>query len=300
MTDALPDLQALLPSWRLAMRSEAKSPETIRAYTAGVTGFLRWAEATGTRAELTKTTVQSWIADLLDNGAESLTAITRQKGVRLYSKWLAAEGELDVDPLIGLKRPQAVRKVIPALTDAELKALLDACRGKSLKDRRDEAIVRLMAETGLRAAELIGLSVADVDIARGLAIVHRGKGAKGRIVPFGPQTGSALDRYIRTARRENRLTDNGPLWVGAAGKSFGYHGLDGTLKDRAAAAGIQKFHAHRLRHTAAVRWLRAGGSEQGLMAVAGWSTRAMIDNYTSASASERAAVESRSLNLGDI
>ena len=48
----------------------------------------------------------------------------------------------------------------------------------------------------MRAGELLALSIADVDLNRGLAEVHRGKGGKGRVVPFGPQTGAALDRYI--------------------------------------------------------------------------------------------------------
>ena len=63
---------------------------------------------------------------------------------------------------------------------------------------------------------------------------------------------------------------------------------------------MKGFHLHLLRHTAATRWLRAGGSEQGLMTVAGWSSRAMLDRYTGASAAERAAAESRGLGLGDI
>ena len=52
-------------------------------------------------------------------------------------------------------------------------------------------------------------------------------------------------------------------------------------------------------NTAATRWLRAGGSEQRLMTVAGWSTRTMLDRYTGASAAERAAAEARGLNLGE-
>jgi len=55
-----------------------------------------------------------------------------------------------------------------------------------------------------------------------------------------------------------------------------------------------------LRHTAASRWPAAGGSEGGLMAVAGWTRRDMIDRYTAATARERAADEARSLNLGDL
>ena len=55
-----------------------------------------------------------------------------------------------------------------------------------------------------------------------------------------------------------------------------------------------------LRHTAAHRWLAAGGTEGGLMAVAGWSSREMLDRYARATAAERAAAEARNLNLGDV
>lgn len=72
------------------------------------------------------------------------------------------------------------------------------------------------------------------------------------------------------------------------------------MKRRATAAGITGFHLHMLRNTAATRWLAAGGSENGLMAVAGWSSREMLDRYTQASASDRAAAEARKLNLGDL
>jgi integrase/recombinase XerD len=297
----LPDLSALLPSWQLAMRAEGKAAGTIRTYSAGVTLFLKWcASTTPSRAALTKPTVQAFMADLLAGGAEPATVHARLKGLRRYSAWLAAEGEVDVDELVGVKSPRLPHKVVPALDDDELRRLITACRGTTLRDRRDEAIVRLMAETGLRAAELLGLRVEDVNLHAGLAVVRRGKGGLGRTVPFSSQGGAAIDRYLRIARRERRITDSGPLWVGGQGKGFGYHGLRGSIMDRAAAAGLAGFHLHKLRHTAATRWLRAGGSEQGLMAVAGWSTRAMMDRYTGASAEERAAAEARRLNLGEL
>lgn len=88
--------------------------------------------------------------------------------------------------------------------------------------------------------------------------------------------------------------------AGGGGQSFGYHGLNAALKKRAKVAGINSFHLHLMRSTAATRWLRAGGSEQGLMAVAGWSTRSMLDRCIGASASERAAAEARTLRLGEL
>jgi site-specific recombinase XerD len=300
MPNALPDLPALLTSWKLALRAERKSPATVKSYAEGVIAFLRWCESTGALPQLTKANVQAFVADLLDDGAQPKTASARLLAVRRFSAWLATEGELDTDPLMGIRQPKVDRKVVEALTDDELRDLIKACRGKRFTDRRDEAIVRLLAETGIRAGEVVAMTVADVDLTRGLAVVRRGKGGKGRIVPFGAQTAAAIDRYLR-ARRTHRLADSGPLWLGADNwRTLGYHGLHRTLKERAEMAGIKGFHPHKMRHTAATRWLRAGGSEGGLMAVAGWSTRDMIDRYTGASAAERAAAEARTLGLGEL
>jgi integrase len=138
-----------------------------------------------------------------------------------------------------------------------------------------------------------------VDLARGLVTVRRGKGGKGRVAPFGTSTARAIDRYLRL-RAGHRLADTAALWLGDRGKSLAYFGLRNTLQYRAELAGIKNFHPHLLRHTAASRWLAAGGSEGGLMAVAGWSTRDMIDRYTRSTAAERAAAEARNLNLGEL
>lgn len=293
-----PDLAALLPSWELALRAERKSAETVKSYTAGVVGFIRWCEHNSHTPALDRDLVKGYVADLLADGAEASTARARQLAVRRFSAWLTDEGEIDTDPLLGLKAPKLDAKVTRSLTDDELRRLIKACSGKEFRDRRDEAIVRLMAETGTRAGEVCNIGVADLDLPRALVTVRRGKGGKGRVVPFSSQAARAIDRYLR-ARRSHRLADTAALWLGDRGKELAYFGLRNTLQYRAELAGIKGFHPHLLRHTAASRWLAAGGSEGGLMAVAGWSTRDMIDRYTRSTAAERAAAEARALGLGD-
>ena len=118
-------------------------------------------------------------------------------------------------------------------------------------------------------------------------------------MPFGAITAASIDRYLR-ARRTHPQTTSTALWLGERGPSFTYMALYRALQRRAQAAGVDRFHPHLLRHTAATRWLAAGGSEGGLMAVAGWRSREMLDRYVAATASERAAAEARGLNLGDL
>jgi integrase len=88
--------------------------------------------------------------------------------------------------------------------------------------------------------------------------------------------------------------------LGDRGKRFAYDALHKTLAMRATMAGVPDFHPHRLRHTAAHRWLAKGGSESGLMSMAGWTRPDMLLRYTAAQASARAADEAQRLNLGEL
>jgi integrase/recombinase XerD len=293
------DLADLLESWQTHLEAERKSVNTIRLYVAGVRGFLAWCEAKRRPAVLDRASVNAFIADLLRQGAEPATARSRQLALRLFAGWLVEEDELEQNPLAGLKPPKLDAKIVPVLDDSQLRALIRACEGKGLADRRDEALVRLLLETGIRAGECIALTTADVDVRGGLVLIRRGKGGKGRVVAFGPATARALDRYLRLRRQHPRAA-SAAFWLGEGGHGFTYDGLHRALGRRAKAAGITRFWPHMLRHTMAARWLAKGGSEGGLLAMAGWSHRQMLERYGAATRSERAAEEARRLGLGDL
>ena len=298
------EAERLAVSWQLALRAQRKSDQTLKAYGEGVRQYLAWCTANDVEP-MTRSSLNLFTAGLLDGGAAASTARSRQLGVRRFTAWLTEEGEIPADPFLGIKSPKLDEKVIEPLTNDDLRALLKACvppKGAepkvALRHRRDEAMIRLMLETGMRAGEVVALDVDDVDLPGGLVTVRRGKGGKGRVAPFGPEAALAVDRYLRL-RRVHRLAARDDLWLGDRGKGFTYDALHKTLAERAKAAGIEGFHPHRLRHTAAHRWLAAGGSESGLMAVAGWTRPDMLMRYTKAQASARAAEEARTLNLGE-
>jgi integrase len=317
MEPSTPNFPALLSSWRLSMQAERKSPHTIVSYVRGAKLYLEW--YTGLAGDgqiltdthrlgavpgpLSRPSVQRWIAELLDKGAEPATAVARLHALRQFSAWLANpdQGEIETDHLLGLKSPKIDQKVIDGLTGDEIKLLLKVCSGRDFMARRDEAAVRLLAECGLRAGELVALKTTDIDLEHGLVTVTRGKGGKGRVVAIGAQTSAALDRYLRS-RAMHRLAPSPPLFLGGGSNqaNLGYHGLRVALRARAEAAGIENFHLHRLRHAFASRWLASGGTEGGLMAAAGWTSRDMIDRYSRHTASERSQAEARRLQLGDL
>lgn len=296
------DLAALLPSWELHLRAERKSPQTVKSYGDGVRAFLRWCSENDKVPALHRDMLKGFVVDLLDAGAKPATASSRYLAVRRFSAWLADEGEQSTDPLAGLKAPKLDQPVTEPLSDDELRAMLNACRGSDMRDYRDAALIRLMYTTGARAGEVVALQLADVHAKANppYVVIKRGKGGKGRMVPLAPEVAVAIDRYLRKGRNGHRLAGGPDLWVGDRGKNFSYDGLHATLRYRAQLAEVDGFHPHRLRHTAAHRWLAKGGSEGGLMAIAGWKRPEMLLRYTKARAEDRANDEARRLNLGEL
>jgi len=295
-----------LTDWQTALRAENKSPGTVFIYADGATRYLRWC-AEGDLLPMSRAALNSWIAGLLDGGSSPGTARIRQLAVRRFACWLTAGGEIDADPFPGVKAPHYEPPLVEPLTDAELRALIATCNvaddhvrpEDTLNDRRDEAIIRLMFETAIRSGELVDPQLDDVDLVSRLITIRRGKGGRDRVIPVGRATTEALLAYL-DRREQHALAASPDLWLGNRRQRFGREGLSRALRRRAKRAGVQGFRPHRLRHTAAHRWLAAGGSESGLMAMAGWTRSDTLIRYTRARASERAAEEAWRLNLGDL
>ncbi|OKH70798.1 hypothetical protein EB72_24695 [Mycobacterium sp. SWH-M1] len=296
--DPLP-LPLLLPDWRRSLRAENKSPQTVEQYTIAARLFIRFAEQNGYDPVLDRQLVRLFIEDRLATCAES-TAQLRFVALKQFANWLVREGEIDENPLLGMRGVSVPEKIVHGLTDQQLKALVDACRGKDFRDLRDNAAIRLLAECGMRCGELLRVTVADIDLDRHELTIPLTKTKRGRVSAFGDQTADHVSRYLR-ARRRHRRADLPTLLLSDSNRpTFAYAGLRGAIMRRAEMAGINDFHLHLLRNTAATRWRARGGSEEGAMVQFGWRSPTMLRRYTAATANQRAIAEAQALNLGNI
>ncbi len=290
---------ALLASWCRSLRAAGKSPRTIESYSAAVVGFTTGAPTTPARVvpdRQRRADVEEYIGWLIDEKSRG-TAGVRYRSLRQWWRWLAAEDEAD-DVMAGMSHPKLEEVPPPIITDDQLRALLDTTKGRSLIDRRDRAMFRILIDTGLRRGELVGLTVGDVDLDHSALVVRRSKTGKGRIVPIGTKAVEALDRYLRV-RGTHRHAARPELWLGLFGPITG-EGIRQMLVTRCRQAGIPRLHPHQFRHTAAHRWLLAGGQEQDLARIAGWAPgSAMLARYGASAAEHRAREAHKRLAPGD-
>jgi integrase/recombinase XerC len=153
-------------------------------------------DAAGDPCAVARAHVEAFQAWMVETRSAS-TALNKHKGLQQFFRWLRDDEQaIDRNPMDRVRRPRTPTKLVPVLREAETAKVLEACRGKGFVSLRDEALIRLYANTGARLSEVGNLLVADVDLNTESVHFH-GKGAKDRRVRFGPKTARALSRYLR-------------------------------------------------------------------------------------------------------
>jgi site-specific recombinase XerD len=276
------DTEALITSWQLALHDRA---DTTRVLYADVVRRFAATLPSGL-LEATRRDCQAYFAGLRELGRSQATMRSRWIALRNFYGWATAEEEITENPMAGVKvaKPDPPPPTMP--DDDDVAKLLKVCAGKEFHQRRDLAMIRLAAATGMRVAELVALKVEDVDLANRLVVIHHGKGDRRRVARIDAETGHALDRYLRT-RARHRFAARPELWLSRFG-AFKRKGAMAMLPRRCDEAGIPRLHWHLLRHRYAHTFLARGGQEGDLAKLGGWEDATVMRRYGASLAVDRA------------
>jgi site-specific recombinase XerD len=282
-------------SWRIALRSSHRSDRTLEVYLLALDQLIEWLTDEGHSMEVTEITpndIRLFIGYMLDTRSPA-TAKQRYSSLAVFFKWLLVEEAIESDPMEKVDKPKVRERQIDVVTESQFKALLGTCDGKFL-GRRDEAIIRLLWDTGLRVSELTGLTIWDVSLDRELALVDGKTGE--REAPFTKSTTWAIDRWNRI-RSKHRNAHLDAMWLSDRGQgtTFTRSGVYRMLASRSTKAKIISINPHQFRHACADRLLSAGMNEGSVMDVMGWSDRSMLDRYGRSVRHKRAIEDYRRL-----
>lgn len=263
-------MERTVPQYLRWHRSVGHSGRTVWFYETTLDLLRRWLETQGHSTKIDDlhiSTVRDWIAGMQERELSPATIASRVRAVKAFAHWLAEEELLERDPLRKLKVPRVGEIAKATLTPDDVDRLLATCDRKTLIGLRDSSLMLLLFSTGLRAAEICGLRVGDIDWKKGLIIVRRGKGGKFRVVPLGQGVERALHKYLAHKARPNTGED-GFLFLTDDGRPLAYTGLKEMLRRHGNKAGIDA-NAHKWRHSAAVAYLRNGGRLEHLRLLLG-------------------------------
>ncbi|WP_045314965.1 tyrosine-type recombinase/integrase [Lentzea aerocolonigenes] len=292
-------LDRLAASFDRALRADGKSERTRVLYGQSIRFFSEWLVREGREPELdefTRLAVREWMNELKGTKAPGTVAV-RFRGLRRFSRWLVVEEIRDKNVMAGMEAPEVPEKPVPVLVDDELAALLKLCKGKDFRSRRDEAMVRLFFDCGLRVAELCGIQLDHVDLDAEVIQVT-GKGDKVRLVYPSAKTFRAVERYIRERAKSKHARTTKALFLSQRG-AWSVDGVRDRLGVMAKQAGLDHINPHRFRHTFAHDYLLSGGQERDLKRLAGWTSDVMLEVYGRSTAQQRAAHAARKLGRGN-
>lgn len=228
-----------------------------------------------TLEDLTYAAVVGWFTrkrSQLDSEGRRLVSdtslATYDRAIRVFLNWLYRRGHLTHNFLAQEPKLKAPKQQVHPFTLEEIRAILEAAK-EPPNARRKTAEVLVMLDTGIRAGELVSLTLDDIDWRGGLLWV-RGKSGE-RIVPFSNKSARALKIYIDRERRPLQPVTAQVFLV--RGKPMTVDALTQEVIRIVRRAGIdrRRIGPHTFRHTFAAEYVKAGGDLASLKAILGHS-----------------------------
>lgn len=282
-------------TWLAVERGRA--PSTLEAYRRDLARYASFLADRGVSVPaVEEADVVAFVGDLRDAGLAAGTVKRATVAVRSLHRYLAVEGVVDHDPGADVETPRTPAGLPKALSEALVAGLLDSVTGDDPASLRDRAVLEVLYGTGLRIAELVGLSLADVDL-DGALLRAFGKGRKERVVPVGRSARRALEDWYDRGRprlepaRWARRGDAEAVFLNRRGGRLTRQGAWLLVKKRAEAVGLGDLvWPHVLRHSCATHMLDHGADIRAVQELLGHATISTTQVYTKVSTERLRAV----------
>ncbi len=256
---------------------------TLESYRRDLVAFFRHAGESSPET-IDKSHVLACMAARL-RGGDAVSSILRQLScLRQFFAWAARERLVEADPTLDLEGPRAPRMLPGALTSSQVEALLAAPSIDEPLGCRDRAMLETLYATGIRVSELADLSLAQLNLARGVVRV-RGKGGRERLVPLGEAALDMLALWLRRFRPGFKPVCE-QVFVSRRGKPLSRQALWERIRLHARCAGIDEpVYPHRLRHSFATHLLDHGADLRVVQMLLGHADLSTTQIYTHVSRS---------------
>ena len=299
-------LPNLIQYFEVCNQSEGKSPKTVSWYSANLRRFHRYLKSRhlpDSVADLDIQTLREYVLYLQKQKKFAGHPYTPSKSeflspasihghvrtLRAFLSWLAREGLLESNLGSSLKPPKIPRKIVSTLSDEEIRSILNMLRATNPCDARNQSIVMILIDTGLRIKELTNLKMDDLNLDQGVLKVM-GKGDKERIVPIGNNAQRALQRYLFRYRPKPAHPGIDNVFLSLSGAALSENSMKLMFTRLSKRSGVTRLHAHLCRHTFATRFLINGGDVFTLQQILGHTTLEMVRHYLHFTTSQVAAL----------
>jgi integrase/recombinase XerC len=276
---------------------ENASPHTVKSYGADLRQFVEYFSPPGAEppaaGEIDALALREWLGWLYRERIKAVSMRRKVAAVRSFFQFLVKRGVLGVNVARLIVTPRTPRDAPRVMTPDQVNGLIDQVAQDKLArphPARDLAIFELLYGCGVRISELVGLNLANLDVAERWLLV-RGKGRKERQVPFGGKAAAALERYLAVRQAP---PEEAAVFVNHKGGRLTDRGARGIVKFYARMlAGDESLHPHSLRHAFATHLLSDGADLRAIQELLGHARLSTTQKYTQVSLTDLMAVYDR-------
>lgn len=258
------------------------SPATVRAYATDLAQYADWCERAGTHPQTVGyRDLRGYLAEL-DRARYARSTIARKlSALRAFHAFLSQQGLAPGSPAAVIATPRRQSRLPVAATTEALSALIDAPDTSKPLGLRDRAILELLYASGVRVAELVGLDLADLDLAHGRMTVL-GKGSKERIVPLHQAAVAVVRAYLADSRpRLRKQLTPGAVFLNRSGGRLSTGAVRRLMKRYLEATGERlDLSPHALRHSYATHLLEGGADLRSVQELLGHVALSTTQIYT--------------------
>lgn len=262
---------------REAQRLARKTLEWY-AYSLHPLGEFMAAEGITEAKEITPGLLRRYIIHLSDSGHNDHGVAGLFSAAKAFLSWYEDEYNPKdwSNPAKRVKSPKRPTELKQPISAENFRALAATCKGDSFTDARDQAMLFLLVDSGVRRQELADLKIGDVNMSTGTVLVRSGKGGKTRQTFVGARTRKALAKYYRF---RPGASDKEPLWTNQEGRKLTLPALREVLRRRSKRAGIPEASFHDFRRAFAVNALRSGMDLITLQRMMGHADLSVLNRY---------------------
>jgi integrase/recombinase XerD len=258
------------------------APLTVAAYARDLQDFWEYLDSRGRASwgAVDLTDLRDYFVALEARGLSARSRARRLSALRQFFRFLQREEQIAANPAELLDSPRLPRRLPQVLGEPEVAALLNAPDSGTPTGLRDQALLELLYATGLRVSELVGLTLKQLDLRRGV-VRPLGKGSKERVVPMVAVAVDKLQLYLNQARPRLLQGRESPyVFVNRRGGKLSRQGFWKLLKQYALKAGVKTLSPHTLRHSFATHLLTRGANLRVLQLLLGHADLATTQIYT--------------------
>jgi integrase/recombinase XerD len=258
------------------------APLTVAAYARDLQDFWEFLEGRGRShwRAVALTDLQDYFVAQEARGLSARSRARRLSALRQFFRFLQREEMVSANPVELLDSPRLPRRLPQVLGEAEVAALLAAPDPGTPTGLRDQALREVLYATGLRVSELVGLTLKQLDLRRGL-VRPLGKGGKERVVPMVAPAVDKVQLYLDQGRPRLLKGRQSPyLFINHRGGRLSRQGFWKLLKQYALKAGVKTLSPHTLRHSFATHLLSRGANLRVLQMLLGHADLATTQIYT--------------------